>query len=287
MIFLSKVKEVVTAILNGDMDHATARLILMQTLKALGYTPEGGFPEDEGTVPPAVAGTLQDLSSRERLDLIINTQRDLMRGLGQKARGMTPEALDSFPAWELVRAYERAEPRHWGGKHQGTPVRTPRGIDPRSRWEIAGGRAIKTPEGYRLIAFKGDPIWGELGSSGNFDDALDVDFPPFAFNSGMSWSPITYAECLDLGVTGPNGESVEEWLAEERPVMGGVQEPVISLKKADPVLVKKFEEQTGASVEDGLATTAGGREALLRKLAERKAAREARLAELMERALAK
>ncbi len=265
--FLSKVKEVVTAVADGELDQASARLALLETLRAIGYTPEGGFPDDlPGEVPPALRGTLQDLTTRRRLDLIIDTQRDLMRGLGQKARGSTQEELKQWPAWELVRIYERDEKRDWF-----------------ARWMIAGGKIY----GGRMIAFKGDPVWGEVGSSGNFEDALDVDFPPFAFNSGMGWDDVSREDCRRFGITGPDGETLEEWFAEARPILGGLQEPVVSVRNVDPEILKAFEDETGVAVVDGQATTQEGREALLEKLAERKAAREQRRAELLERALAR
>lgn len=265
--FLTKVKEVTTAVADGRMNQATARLTLLETLKAVGYTPEGGFPDvPAGQIPPAIRGSLEDLSSRRRLDLIIDTQRDLMRGLATKAKGMAPAALSNFPAFELIRIYDRREKRDW-----------------RARWEIAGGKLISG----RMIAFKGDPVWGELGSSGNFEDALDVDFPPFAFTSGIGWQPISRADCRRLGVVGPDGESVDEWQAQDRPVLGGLQEPVVSVRKADPEILRKFEEETGAAVIEGQATPAAGKEELLARLAARRAAREARAEERMRRALAR
>jgi hypothetical protein len=268
--FLSKVKEVVTQVADGEMDDATARWTLLETLRALGYTPEGGFPDIEtGQVPPAVRGTLEDLSSKRRLDLIIRTQVDLMRGAAAKAEGIAD--MEAFPAWELVRVQSVETPRDWP-----------------ARWAIAGG---KMTDG-RMIALIGDPVWGELGSSGNFDDALDVDYPPFAFNSGMGWAGLSAADVRRLGVRGPEGETVEVWQSEERAVLGGMTEPVIpepaiSLRDADPALVRRLEEETDAVIIEGRATTAGGADDLRRKLEERRLAREARRAQRMEEALAR
>ena len=49
-----------------------ARVRLRSALASLGYTPEGGFPGDD-EVPPAEAGSLQDLSSDARLRLQLET----------------------------------------------------------------------------------------------------------------------------------------------------------------------------------------------------------------------
>lgn len=277
-IVVSTAKRVVDQLAAGEIDKASARLAIMEVMRAVGYTPEGGFPDDpDGAVPPAVAGSLQDLSSLRRINFMLDTQLALVRGRGQQLRGSEPARLRLFPAWELTRAIERRVPRAWGGQHDGTPPRRGGDIDPRPRWIIAGGRSIP---GGRLIALKGDPVWGELGSSENFDDALDVDFPPFAFNSGMRWIEVPRAECIALGVTGPNGETIDEWQAEARPTLTDGQPalppPQASVKTLDPAIRKAFEKTTGIDVVEDTATTKGNAEEIRRRIAERRAAREAR-----------
>jgi hypothetical protein len=141
-IYASKLKEVIDQLTAGDIGEGQARTALYETLDALGYTPEGGFPGNEGDVPPAVRGSLQDLRSFRRMDLVIRTQLDLMTGAGEQSRGHTPERLTEYPAWELVRVEQRTTPRDWA-----------------ARWAISGGK----PNGSRMLALKGDPVWGELG----------------------------------------------------------------------------------------------------------------------------
>jgi len=260
---LSLVKDLATRMAAGDMDMASARVTLLQAIRAIGYTPAGGFPgTPEGAVPPAVEGTLQDLTSKRRLDLILNTQLDLTKGRGQQLRGLRPGRLEQFPAYELVRLGARAVPRNW-----------------HARWTIAGGQAVS---GGRLIALKGDPVWGELGGSGNFDDALDVDFPPFAFNSGMGWVEVSAEKCRALGVTGPDGETVDEWLAKSHPLTVGRQDaamppPQISMTGIDPALQNAL-RQLGVDIVDGVAVPQGGADALRARLAARAAARADRAA---------
>jgi hypothetical protein len=278
--FLSSIKFVVDELAAGKTDLATARWYLSETLKEIGYTPEGGFPEDLGNPPDAVEGSLQDLRSRRRLELILRTQVALMRGRGQQVRGTAPARLKQFPAWELVRSQEKAAPRMWGGVHDGTPPVRGGDVDPRPRWIIAGGKSL--PSG-RLIALKGDPVWGELGSSGNFDDALDVDYPPFAFNSGMRWQEVSRGECNALGIVGPDGESIDEWLSEDHPTLvdtqSGIPAPQASVKKLDPEIRKAFEESAGIQIVEDTATTRGNKEEVLAAIEERRKAREARKAE--------
>jgi hypothetical protein len=216
-----------------------------------------------------VKGSLTDLSSRRRLDLIIRTQVDLMRGAGTQMNGMSPSKLANFPCWELVRVY---------------PVRVPR--DWPERWATVGGTMY---EG-RMIAPKGDAIWGELGS--NFDDSLDVDYPPFAFNSGMGWRDVTAAEADRLGVTSSDGKPWEEFLRDvERPrVIAGelpLPAPRLSLRDVNPEIRKQFEKDTGAVMVEDTATTPAGANALRKQLADRAAARAARKDERMRRALAR
>lgn len=284
---VSQLKEVVDQLAAGETNLATARLVMMRTLQAVGYTPEGGFPSDpEGEVPPALEGTLQDLSSTKRLNFILRTQLALVRGRGQQLRGMEPARMRQFPAYELVRSQQKEVPRMWGGMHDGTPPRRAKSIDPRPRWTIAGGKP--TADG-RLIALKGDPIWGELGGSGNFDDALDVDFPPFAFESGMRWKEVSRGECNALRITGPNGESIDEWLAMDHPLLvttqSGIPAPQGSVKKLDPALVETWQKQTGIVIVESTATTPGNEDAVRAKLDERRAAREARRAERLAKSI--
>ena len=234
-VFVSKLKEVVDLLASGDLDEASARLALLETLRAVGYTPEGGFPDaPAGSVPPAVAGSLQDLSSFRRLNLIVETQAALMRGKGWQMRGQVESRLRAFPAWELVRIFPVAIPRDW-----------------QSRWAIAGGRL----KNGRMLALKGDPVWGEIGSYENFEDALGVDHPPFAFNSGMGWREISADEVAQLGLSGPHGESPEDWFKTQPITLSGtLPAPQISTRRMDPAIREDFERRAGAETIGGVST---------------------------------
>lgn len=191
--YLQAVKDRVQRYLSAGYkgDLTSLRVELKQELARLGYHPERGFPGDEKLgIPPAKPGSLRDLSSDQRINLILNTQLRLMTGRAQRASGMRTMALLRYPAWELVRTEGRAAPRAW-----------------ERRWVEAGGNLYNG----RMIAFKADPVWQKIGSSALFDDALDVDHPPFAFNSGMGWDQVKEDECRELGVTmlAPTTSSVE------------------------------------------------------------------------------
>lgn len=191
--YLQAIRQVVNGILEGDLDRPLARLILRQTLTALGYAPEGadgtpgGFP-DGAPVPDAIQGTLQDLSSDRRIRLVLETQERLLLNAGLRERGLNRVSV--FPAWELIRLYDREEPRDWA-----------------QRWSERAGPVLFNQAGDpafpgRLIAFKTARIWEELGKE--FADGIDAPHPPYAFNSGMGWREVPREELIAAGVALPN-----------------------------------------------------------------------------------
>ena len=173
-------------------------------------------------------------------------------------------------------------PRNWGGPFTAPPQRLLH--DPRPRWVIAGGHLVAG----RMIALKGDPIWGELGSADNFDDALNVDHPPFAYNSGMGWREISKSECARLNVTGPHGASVAEFHAgPDRPqvIAGELPVPTNSVRAMDPQMLSALEAATGTTAQGGQITLPTSGSAYDARRAERlRKAIEDRKAELRARA---
>ena len=187
-VYLEGLKERIGRLLaeGYEGDQAQIRLELKQILALLGYDPETGFPGDADLdIPPAVAGSLQDLSSDKRINLILDTQLELMAGKGQEQRGLSEAALDLFPAWELVRVKDARVPRDWF-----------------ARFKQAGGRLLEDADGRkRLVAHKLDEVWSVLGDRAIFRDALGVTHPPFAFGSGMAWDAIEADEWQALSGT--------------------------------------------------------------------------------------
>ncbi len=236
--YVSTIKELIDGMLSGTMDLPLARLTLKRTLQALGYTPEGGFPGDDigdndGQVPPATEATLQDLSSDRRLNLILRTQEQLMQGAGQKAKGLEPFAIRQYPAWELVRISEREVPRDWPARWIIAMENLDRG-DELERDEHGKVIFPLDEDGEpRLIAMKGDPIWAAIGSSELFGDSLDVDHPPFAFNSGKGWAGVPQDEVRALGIKGPEGEPLDD-------VLKVLPRPQASALGIDPAVLAKL-----------------------------------------------
>ena len=248
VILASKIKEVIDLLAAGEINEATAVGTLFETVRALGYTPEGGFPQlpgDAGPVPPAVQGTIEDLSSLRRLTLIVRTQLEIQTGAGQQYRGHTPARLEAAPGWELIRVLSHRDHRPWN-----------------ARWITAGGKKPYPHNGSienvreetGLIALKGDPIWGELGSSGNFPDGLDIDHSPFVFQGGVGLREVRRDRLERLGVIGPNGESIDAWLASRPPTLAGklpIPAPKLSLADVDPEMLESFKLDTGAVEIEG------------------------------------
>ncbi|HEX3855962.1 MAG TPA: hypothetical protein VHY30_01555 [Verrucomicrobiae bacterium] len=161
------------------LNEAKAREQMKEAFRLAGYSPN---PDD--------AGTLKDLSGDARINLVLRTNKQLAQGEGWWLQGQNAAVLEQFPAQELFRAEARAKERDW-----------------LSRWRLAGAQTgdpigtgwTITPDG-RLIALKDHDIWNWIGSSELFPDALDVIWPPFAFNSGMWVSDVDRDEAEEIGL---------------------------------------------------------------------------------------
>lgn len=116
-------------------------------------------------------GTLDDLGSSERLNLIIKTNSDMISGFNQFVSQNDPDILDAFPCLELYSLEKLDEPYDW-----------------KKRWVEAGGCLYND----RMIARKDDPVWMKIGT-------FNRPHPPFAFNSGMWTEEVDRSEAEALG----------------------------------------------------------------------------------------
>lgn len=199
-----------------SMNPATARLELKKLWQSLGYQPD-----------PAQRGGLQDLSSDTRLDLIIRTNVEMAQGHGNWIADQDPARLDAWPAQELYRLEDRAEPRDWP-----------------SRWVRAGGQIFSD----RMIALKNDPVWGAISAFGH-------EYPPYDFNSGMWVRDISRAEAIDMGVMAPDSPPPEP--ADTRGFNADLQASVTDL--AEPLQDALMKSMKGlASFADGVLRFTGG-----------------------------
>jgi len=172
--YLARLRDICTLVSNGTISHSEARYRLLVILEHLGYSAQDG-------------GGIQNPASLRRLDLILDTQRQMAASV---ARLMSEnDAIRAqFPAWELVRVERRMIPR----------------IDWPSRWRNAA--TTVNFEGVvrnstRFVALKSSPVWQALGDgAGGFKDVLFNPYPPFAYSSGMGWRAVPREECAALGL---------------------------------------------------------------------------------------
>jgi hypothetical protein len=119
----------------------------------------------------------------------------------------------------------------------------------------------------------------------------------------MGWVNVNLSEATRLGVKGPQGETIKEWFAEERPVIGGAipaqgdrsqpakpilpPQPEISVAGVSKPMIDILGEQPGVVIIETKATTTEGGSTLREKLEQRRIDREARAAARLEGALAR
>jgi hypothetical protein len=169
------------------LDQATARLQIKQLLAAMGYQPEAGK-----------AGTIEDLSSEGRINLVLETNRRLAQSGGRLVQANEPEVIEAWPAWEFMRVEDRNEPRNW-------PVRW------RNAAETAGDERSLGVLGKtgRMVALKASKLWDALGDgAGGYEDTLgDGRLDPVAFRTGMGREDVSRDEAVELGLIGEGDEA--------------------------------------------------------------------------------
>lgn len=149
----------------GDSwDASRARIAIRDSLQQIGYD-----PADINAIP----GSLKDLGSERRINLILDTNVKMARGYGNWAQGQDPAVLDQWPGAELTR-------------HEG---RTKERTDWPARFIQAGG----TLHGGRMIALKDSPVWQKLSRFG-------LPYPPFDYNSGMGLDDVDRDTCIQYGL---------------------------------------------------------------------------------------
>lgn len=189
-------------------NFAEARLKFKAIGAALNYDPAKSFPGDEGKgIPPAEPGEIRDLFSTDRLNLILQTQTEMAQGAAKNIWGNEPDALEQYPAWELVRVAAVDVPRGMIRRGKGF-------VDvPEQAWDTDNGRwqaacieagddeALKIfNETGRMVARKDSEVWQALGDgAGGYDDTLGNDYEPFASQSGMGRIERSRQEFIDLG----------------------------------------------------------------------------------------
>lgn len=133
------------------------RTRMQNYLKEIGYSPD-----------PAEAGTLTDLSSDKRVDLIIDTQTKMAQGYARNEAAQDPDVLVDFPADEMYRQRPSKVPRDWDILWN----------TKRQELGDATSASLATGKDGPFVALKNDPIWTAISRFGN-------PYPPFDYGSGM------------------------------------------------------------------------------------------------------
>ena len=218
---LQEAKDAIEAIVHPEgrgsgnyMDLSTARDNIRKVLADIGYEAEEGKE-----------GSIEDLSSDARLNLIVKTNVEMARGRGQWESTQDGDILYEFPCQELFRAEDRMVPRDW-----------------ELRWRLAGGTFY---EG-RMIARKDDPIWTEISRFG-------TPWPPFDFNSGMDVEDVDRDEAVALGVIAED-DVIEPQVAPELAIASDIA-------RLAGFLVKEVRAALGGKTEiaDGMLTYKGAK----------------------------
>ncbi len=143
-------------------------------------------------------GSAPELADALNLDFKIKVATQVSAGAGRFVADQTN--VSEYPAWELLRVYDRAVPRGEEPKQPSDPWPV--------RWmhaaeQVEDGDLLVSilKDTGRMVALKSSGIWQALGDgAGGYDDALGNPFAPFAFNSGYDTEGVSREECIDLGL---------------------------------------------------------------------------------------
>lgn len=165
---LHAMRQNVAELVKGGKSESEVRRDLREYLGSIGY--------DAGDN----RGTIKDLMTKARLDVMIKTNADQARGYASHIRATSAGAILAFPAYELVRVERRKLQRDWN-----------------ARWKAAAQKVgwEGVARNGSMIALKTSPIWAALSRFGN-------PFPPFDFNSGMGVRDVKKSVCREIGLLG-------------------------------------------------------------------------------------
>lgn len=148
----------------GTLSAAQARQMMREHLRSSGYQ-----------AIPGTTGTIKDLSTTKRMDLVLETNSQMVRGYLQHEER---KGSISYPAQELYRAKSARMPRDWD-----------------SRWMAASAQIghVGVANNGEMIALNNSPIWMALSRFG-------TPYPPFDFNSSMRVRAVAFDRAEALGL---------------------------------------------------------------------------------------
>lgn len=166
---LGEMKANVIEMLKSGKSASEIRRDLREMLFGEGYEPDAKWE-----------GTIKDLRTKARLDIIIKTNTDQAKGYARLIRDTRPGAILAFPAYRFVRRQNRKAQRDWA-----------------TRWTNAA-KAVNfegVAKNGEMIALKTSPIWVELSRFG-------TPYLPFDYNSGMGLEDVKKSYCREIGLLG-------------------------------------------------------------------------------------
>lgn len=162
---LQEFRKAAALVAQGRLSPQEARRALREYLRQSGYK-----------APDGKEGSIRDLSSRRRMDVVIDTNARMAAGWANRKQLLGDPA---FPGQQLVRIRKARQPRNW-----------------QQRWQEAA-RSVNydgVARGGKMVARLDSPIWCKLSRFG-------LPYPPFDFGSGMGVLPVSARECERLGLT--------------------------------------------------------------------------------------
>ena len=182
----------------SSVNLATFRDQMGAFLRSIDYHPEEGKE-----------GTLQDLTSDSRLEVIYRTNVQMAQGYGAWIQQQDPASLDAYPAQELYRLESRINRRPWGQIWN----------DAIAQLGSSNTSAIPADMPFSedgMFALVNDPIWIQISR-------FDLPYPPFDFGSGMWVRDIDRLQAEELGLLSPGGPAPD---SEQRGFNTDLQAPV-------------------------------------------------------------
>lgn len=175
---LNRLLQPETAQPGTSVNPALIRGEMKKQLTALGYQPD-----------PDKRGTLQDLSSDRRTNLIIQMQTAMANNYGRWRQAQSPTVLAMWPADELYRAVRpKGQGRPWADRWNTARAN----LGPHNTTATEARDDNSGP----FVALKNDPIWQEISTFRN-------PYPPFDYGSGMRVRDVPRARAISLGVLDP------------------------------------------------------------------------------------
>lgn len=169
-------------------NQARARSEIKGFLASVGYT-----------APEGKAGTIEDLSSDSRINLVIDTNVRMAIGAGRFIQANEPEAVEKYPAWRFRRVEERLHHRMWEGS---------KGLWANACRRAGDRRALAAyGDTGRMAALKSSGVWEEISDPDYTPGGLGNPFDPVALNTGMGREELSRAEAVELGLLGEDDDA--------------------------------------------------------------------------------